>query len=81
MKELESFEGIIRTTDDVQFRLGIDYNLGDIVTIEDKEINVRVSARVNEIEQSFEGGNQITNIVFGYTKPTIMQKINNIKNN
>ena len=44
---VESFEA---TVDDVQYRLGTDYGLGDLVTFQDSELGVTLNVRVTSIK-------------------------------
>lgn len=71
----ETFEAQIRVFGDVQYEFGKDYQKGDKVTVRDKQLNVVVSARITEVEEDFDDEYALV-LTFGYSYPTIMQKVN-----
>ncbi len=73
-KTTETFEAQIRVFGDVQYEFGIDYNKGDKVTVRDKQLGVVVSARITEVEEDFDDEYALI-LTFGYSYPTIMQKV------
>lgn len=73
-KTTETFEAQIRVFGDVQYEFGVDYNKGDMVTVRDKQLNVVVSARITEVEEDFDDEYALV-LTFGYSYPTIMQKV------
>lgn len=70
----ETFEAQIRVFGDVQYEFGKDYQKGDKVTVRDRQLNVVVSARITEVEEDF-GDEYALVLTFGYSYPTIMQKV------
>lgn len=70
----ETFEATIRMVGNVHHVLGVDYNLGDIVTIIDKQLGVLVSARITQIIENI-SENYGVDITFGYSYPTIFKKV------
>ena len=58
-----------------QFAYGVDYNLGDLVTIRDSSIGVTLDARVTQIQAVSEGERSILNVTFGYYKMSTKQKL------
>ena len=70
----EMFEAQIRVFGDIQYEFGKDYQKGDKVTIRDKQLNVVVSARITEVEEDFDDEYALV-LTFGYSYPTIMQKV------
>lgn len=70
----ETFEAQIRVFGDVQYEFGKDYQKGDKVTVRDKQLNVVVSARITEVEEDFDDEYALV-LTFGYSYPTIMQKV------
>ena len=73
-KTTETFEAQIRVFGDVQYEFGKDYQKGDKVTVRDRQLNVVVSARITEVEQDFDDEYALV-LTFGYSYPTIMQKV------
>nr|CAI9751657.1 minor tail protein [uncultured phage] len=73
-KTTETFEAQIRVFGDVQYEFGKDYQKGDKVTVRDRQLNVVVSARITEVEEDFDDEYALV-LTFGYSYPTIMQKV------
>jgi hypothetical protein len=73
-KTTETFEAQIRVFGGVQYEFGKDYQKGDKVTVRDKQLNVVVSARITEVEEDFDDEYALV-LTFGYSYPTIMQKV------
>ena len=71
---VETFESRIRVLGDVQYKYGVDFFKGDKVTVIDKRLGVEISARITEVEEDFDKEYKMY-ITFGYSYPTIMQKI------
>ncbi len=70
---IETFEAQIRQFGDVQYEYGVDFYLGDKVTVIDEELGVMVSARILSVEEDMSDKYEIT-LNFGYSYPTILQK-------
>lgn len=70
---IETFEAQIRQFGDVQYEYGVDFYLGDKVTVIDEELGVSVSARILSVEEDMSDKYEIT-LNFGYSYPTILQK-------
>ena len=62
-KELKSFESNVESTKTLMY--GKDFNLGDMVTIRNKEWNVTESARVSEAIEVFESTGYRLDVTFG----------------
>jgi len=73
-KTTETFEAQIRVFGDVQYEFGVDYKKGDKVTVRDEQLNVVVSARITEVQEEFDDEYTLV-LTFGYSYPTIMQKV------
>ena len=73
-KTTETFEAQIRVFGDVQYEFGVDYKKGDKVTVRDEQLNVVVSARITEVQEEFDDEYALV-LMFGYSYPTIMQKV------
>lgn len=52
-----------------------DYDLGDVVTIQNKEWGVTMDARITEIKEIYEGSGFRLEAVFGNDRPTLIDKI------
>ena len=71
-KELQTFEGKIITNNYVYKQ---DYNLGDTVTVLDKNWNVAVDTRITEITEIYENGKIEIVPVLGNKIPTVLDKL------
>lgn len=74
--ELKTFDSRINLQGNLKYKQ--DFDLGDIVTVVDKNWNIRVDTRITEIEEIYEVGKQEVNIVFGNNIPTLIDKIKQI---
>ena len=70
----ETFEAQLRVFGEVQYEFGVDYQKGDKVTVRDRQLNVIVSARITEVEEDVDDEYALV-LTFGYSYPTIMQKV------
>lgn len=73
-EKTETFEARLRVFGETQYEFGMDYQKGDKVTIQDEQLGVVVSARITEVEEDY-GEEYSLNLTFGYSYPTLMQKI------
>ncbi len=71
---IETFESQIRQFGDVQYEYGVDFFLGDKVTVVDSELGVEVSARILSVEEDISDKYELT-LNFGYSYPTILKKV------
>lgn len=71
----ENFEATIRVFGDVQYVFGVDYNKGDLITVQDKILKVQISARITQVQEEFNGDEYSLVLTFGYTAPTILDKV------
>lgn len=53
----------------------VDYDLGDIVTVQNKEWGVTLDARITEIKEIYEPGGFSLEATFGNSRPTLVSKI------
>lgn len=75
----ESFDAVINPNGN-NAKFGVDYFLGDYVTIEDVELGVRVNAEISAVEESYSGSDgYVLKLTFGYMTPSIMKKMNNVR--
>lgn len=73
----ESYDATITETSKVKYKIGIDYNIGDFVTIIDKELNIVVDAQVTKNTVSEQDNRTVTDITFTYGK-VVRDKIRQI---
>lgn len=71
---VESFEAKMRVVGDIQYIYGIDYFKGDKVIVQDEELGIQVIAKIAEVCENFDDEYEFE-ITFGYSYPTLMQKI------
>ena len=70
----ESFEAKMRVIGNIQYKYGIDYNKGDKVIIQDTELGVQVIGKVTEVSENYDDEYELI-ITFGYSYPTLIQKV------
>lgn len=63
----ESFE--YETNASINFRYGIDYDLGDIVTVHKKDWGIKINQRITEIQEIQESGGMIVSPTLGNPLP------------
>ena len=71
----ESYECSLQLTGEEGYVFGKDYNLGDIITLTDNILKVKVQARVKEHLISEDKEGRIDTLVFGLSVPTITSLI------
>lgn len=74
-KSVETFDATIRSYDS-SYEYGTDFNLGDIITVYDARIKVRVDAIVYSTTLEYSSTGKRREFTFGYSQPTIQKKIN-----
>jgi hypothetical protein len=57
------------------FKYEIDYDLGDIVTIQNREWGITRDARITEIKEIYEPGGFQIEATFGESRPTLIKKL------
>lgn len=72
---VESFKSTIKTFGYQQNVYGVDFLLGDIVTVIDRELGVTVNTQVTEVEQTWDSKGYQIDITFGNPQPTILDVI------
>lgn len=77
LEELKSFEFEVNPND--TFIYEKDYNLGDIVTVQDRKLKVTMDARIVEIEEVHNKNGIQLKIIFGNSIPNILTRINKIE--
>lgn len=71
---IESFEAKMRVAGNVQYKYGVDYNKGDKVIVQDIELGVQVIGKVTEVSENYDDEYELI-ITFGYSHPTLIQKV------
>lgn len=77
LKSIKSFESEI--IDFGSFRLGVDYNLGDYVTTENKKWNLTMNTQIIEIIETVDMNGYRVDLVFGNDIPTVLDEIKKTK--
>ena len=62
------------------YKYGVDYTLGDVITIEDTRLGVSVNTRVTASEETF-GSQYSLRLSFGEEPATLNDTLNSINNN
>ncbi|AVP66025.1 hypothetical protein C3B64_17970 [Clostridium botulinum] len=75
-QEVQTFDSKINTLGNNKYKR--DYDLGDIVTVVDKNWGIRIDTRITEIEEVYEEKGLEVNVVFGNNIPTIIDKIKQV---
>lgn len=52
-----------------------DYNLGDMVTLQNKDWGITMDARITEVKEIYEPGNNNIELTFGNSRPELIDKI------
>jgi hypothetical protein len=73
--EVESYEGEIRNDSETVFHYNQDYFLGDKVDIIDTDLKLRIQAIVTGVTITQENGEYTVNPSFGFTQPTLYEKL------
>lgn len=68
-----SFDVIVNNHSNLTYK--IDYDLGQIVQVISKKWGVTMTARIEEVEESYDAEGQSINVTFGKAELTIAQKI------
>lgn len=72
-KRLISFKSEILTTG--PFKYEKDWNLGDIVTVKNRNWNITMDTRITEVIEIYEAGGLKLNVTFGDSLPTLTEKL------
>ena len=76
-KKIETFEGTINTNANNVYK--VDYDLGDIVTIYDKDLGIKLDTQITEIEETYEKGKVEIVPTFGNNIPSLLTKIKKLE--
>lgn len=73
-KVTESFDASIRTFGEQVYKFGVDYDIGDIVTVVDERLGIQVNALVTTYQEEYDDDYNV-DVTFGYSRPTLMTKL------
>ena len=68
-----SFQSEVLTSGPFQY--GVDWGVGDIVTVQNKGWNLTMDARITEVAEVYEASGFKLNVTFGNSLPTLSQKL------
>ena len=74
--ETETVEASIRIYGNTLYKYGIDYQIGDTITITDKRIGISMSAAITGAEETF-GEEYKLNLLFGFNPMTFYDRVRN----
>jgi hypothetical protein len=57
------------------FLYGVDWDVGDVVTVQNKDWNLTMDTRITEVTETYEPGGFRLSVVFGNSLPTLSQKL------
>lgn len=74
-KDIEAFSATLRTFGVTGYEYGVDFFLGDKVTVYDARLKVRINAVVTSVMTTYDEDGERLYIVFGYEQPTLANKL------
>lgn len=74
-KDIESFSATLRTFGVTGYVFGVDFFLGDKVTVYDSRLKVRTNAVVTSVLTTYDEDGERMDITFGYEQPTLANKL------
>lgn len=74
-KDIEAFSATLRTFGVTGYEYGVDFFLGDKVTVYDARLRVRINAVVTSVMTTYDEDGERLDIVFGYEQPTLANKL------
>ena len=79
-KVSETYSGTIVEANK-QYKLGVDYDKGDFVTIVDDELGITIDVQITEITKSVEGSREIVDVgyVYGTVKRDVPNRVDKIE--
>lgn len=73
VKDVESFDCVVNTLGNIRY--GVDYFLGDKVTIRDEQLGVSIDAEITEVERCWDSNGETILITFGFGQLTLAEKL------
>ena len=74
-KDIQTFSATVRTFGVTSYEYGVDFFLGDLVTVYDQRLKVRANAIVTTVELEYDNDGQNLQLTFGYQQPTLANKL------
>ena len=74
-KAIETFEASLRNSSSLEHQFGVDFFLGDTVTIYDSRMRVQIDAVVTSVIYTYDEKGLNVDLVFGYEQPTLANKL------
>jgi len=71
---VQSFNATIRTHDPT-YKFGVDFFLGDTITVTDERLGVSVDAVVQGVERSVSRDGESMSLILGYAQPTLYERL------
>ncbi len=71
---VQNFNATIRTSDPT-YKLGVDFFLGDTITVTDERLGVSVDAVVQGAERSVSRDGESMSLILGYAQPTLYERL------
>ena len=73
MREIKTFE--LEVDPEMNFIYGVDYQLGDTVTIQDLKLKITMNAQIIEVVESYQGNTRSLKITFDKLVPNLLNKL------
>lgn len=74
-KDIETFSATLRTFGVTGYTYGVDFSLGDKVTVYDSALKIRANAVVTSAMKTYDQDGERLDLTFGYEQPTIAEKL------
>lgn len=74
-KDIETFDATLKSFDVTGYKYGVDYFLGDTVTVYDGKLKVRTNAVVTAVTTTYNENGKTLDVTFGYGQPTLATKL------
>lgn len=74
-KLVEDFSCTVRMLGEKAYEIGVDYNLGDRITVVDNVLGIQLSTEVTELSESYDENEYTVDATFGTAAPTITKLI------
>jgi len=71
---VQSFSAEVRTNNPT-YEYGVDFFLGDTITVTDERLGVSVDAVVQGIERSVSRSGESMSLILGYSQPTLHERL------
>lgn len=71
---VQSFDATVRTRN-ATYEYGVDYFLGDIITVTDERLGVTVDAVVTGVQYAVSRDGESMALMFGYGQPTVYDRL------